>query len=124
MKRLLLLCTALWSSGAAFADVNAWSEVSHATAGALMAGAVTWGSNYYWPEHRALIGFGAGTLGGAIGELVDRNQPGGKFSFADFASNAAGAAIGAFVTDRYFLAPVVQRTAGQSYVGVMARVRF
>ena len=99
----------------ASANDNIKSEMSHAMFGGVVAGAVTWGASNRWPEHRALVGFGAAASLGVITEATSKNG----FSALDAGSNALGAAIGAVVTDRYLLAPVIKREAGHtSYMGV------
>lgn len=88
-----------------------------------MAGGATYVADKFWPEHRALIGFTTSTVLGFTGELLARNR-GGKFSIADPAFNMLGAAAGAFVTDRFILAPVVTRREGRVAVGISAGFRF
>ncbi|MDQ6618478.1 MAG: hypothetical protein M3Z31_02055 [Pseudomonadota bacterium] len=103
-----------------------WSEISHGTFGAILAGATTAGVDRYWPEqreHRALIGFGASVFVGFAGEGIQRLN-GGRFSLLDAGSHAVGSAVGAFITDRFILAPVVSRSASARYIGVSAELRF
>ena len=54
-----------------------------------------------------------------VGELASRN---GDFSALDAGVNALGAALGAFATDRWILAPVV--LPEQHYAGLMTGYRF
>lgn len=123
MRRwIVLLCGFLFASNA-LATHSLNSELSHASAGALIAGGATVLAGQRWPEHRALIGFATSTALGFAGEGLQRAS-GGKFSLLDAASNAVGAAIGAFVTDHYLLTPVIQRSAGQTVIGVVARAQF
>jgi uncharacterized protein YfiM (DUF2279 family) len=112
-----------FSAGAHAADsVN--SELSHALAGALMAGASTAVADRYCPEHRALIGFTVSASLGVLGEAY-QSATGGKFSLLDAASNAAGAAIGSIVTDKLILVPVTRRGEhGGAYYGVVSQIRF
>lgn len=123
MKTFLAVIAGLVLSANASACVCFWSETSHVAAGALIAGVATYGADKVWPEHRALIGFTTSTVVGFAGELHARSR-GGKFSIADAGFNALGAAAGAFVTDRYLLAPVVTRSDGRVAVGISAGVRF
>ena len=89
--------------------------MGHAAFGGVLAGGFTWGANYWWPEYRALVGFGASATLGVLGEAASKNG----FSALDAGSHALGAAIGAFITDEYLLAPVIKREAGHtSYIGV------
>jgi hypothetical protein len=114
--RALILCIGACFATQASATDNIKSETSHAVFGALVAGAFTWGASYKWPEHRALVGFGASASFGVLTEAVAKNG----FSALDAGAHALGAAIGAVVTDEYLLAPVIKREGGHtSYVGVM-----
>jgi hypothetical protein len=81
-------------------------------------------ANKYWPEHRALIGFAVGAAAGVIGEGVQDLSGNGKFGLMDAAANAVGAAIGTLVTDKFILRPVVMQQSGNSYIGVIAQVKF
>ncbi|MEO8187554.1 MAG: hypothetical protein ABI580_09360 [Burkholderiaceae bacterium] len=115
MFGVLLLVIGACFAGGASANDNIKSEMSHAIFGGVVAGAVTWGASYRWPEHRALVGFGAAASLGVLTEAASKNG----FSALDAGSNALGAAIGALVTDEYLLAPVIKREAGHtSYIGV------
>lgn len=96
----------------AFADtINVPGESAHLAGGAAISGIATAIADRYWPEHRALIGFSVGTASGIIGEGIDRATNGEEFSsmLQDVAFTALGAAIGAFITDKYILMPVIKR---------------
>ena len=113
--RAVVLGIGVSLAGQASANDNIKSEMSHAIFGGVVAGTVTWGANYRWPEHRALVGFGAAASLGVLTEATSKNG----FSALDAGSNALGAAIGALATDEYLLAPVIKREAGhRSYIGV------
>jgi hypothetical protein len=107
----------LLASSSTAACVCFYSEASHALFGAFMGGSLTWVADEVgWREHRALIGFGVTTAGGLLEEAASKSG----FSIADAGFNMLGAAVGAYVTDRYLLAPVVQRQAdGHRFVGVI-----
>ncbi|USV58773.1 hypothetical protein [Aeromonas encheleia] len=99
------------------------SELSHAIGGAAMGAGFTALSDYYgYSEHRGWIGFGISTGIGVAGELIERATGKGDFSALDAGSNALGAAIGAFVTDRWILAPVL--LPEEHYAGLMTSYRF
>ena len=107
------------------------SEFSHATAGAVVAGVSTAVADRFWPENRALVGFGVGVAGGVMGELFDghgRTTWEGRHSTLDVLSTAIGAGIGAWGTDRFILRPVVKREqVGPSpshYYGVVGQYSF
>ena len=124
MKRALpLLLGLLLATGQATATNNWTSETAHAIAGGLGAGVITWAADRYGshPEYRAWIGFGTSTVIGILAELAQGDDASG----VDMAANALGAAIGAFVTDRWILQPVVKREqGGTAYVGVETRLEF
>lgn len=123
MRRWIVFVGGLLCAGSVWATHDINSELSHAAGGALMAGGASYLAAPHWPEHRALIGFATSTVLGFAGEGLQRAS-GGSFSLLDAASNAVGAAIGALVTDRYLLVPVVHRSAGQTFVGIVAQTRF
>jgi hypothetical protein len=123
MRRIILLGLALLFSAPARSYDGLTSELGHAMGGMAVAGVTTWAVSDLWPESRGLIGFGAAVLVGVLDELHDKHK-GYGFSALDVASSAAGGAIGAFVTDRFILAPVASRSQSGSYVGVVAQYRF
>ena len=107
MKQLWIgaLCGAI---GSCQAYDGLSSELSHAAGGALLAGAVT---NYVSDsENRAWIGFAVSTAGIVISEAHQMSK-GAKHSSSmlDIASHAAGAALGAWWTDKYYLTPIIGR---------------
>jgi len=123
MKRILMICLGILLAGPAAATENWSSETSHAIAGGLGAGVITYlvdrhGSR---PEYRAWIGFGTSAVIGVLAELTQGDDSSG----VDMAANAIGAAIGAFVTDRWILKPVVKRDkGGLAYVGIETSIDF
>ena len=107
-------------SASAQANDSFNSELSHFAGGAAMgAGFTAVADHYGYREHRGWIGFGISTGIGVVGELASRN---GDFSALDAGINALGAALGAFATDRWILAPLV--LPEQHYAGLMAGYRF
>ena len=120
----LFLLGIVSASGPARASDSFESEASHAAGGAAIAGTITYFADHYRPEHRGWIGFSASVAMGIALEGLDAAN-GHGFSVLDAASHALGAAAGAFVTDRYILAPVVKPEGKQgAYLGVNARVKF
>ena len=104
------------------------SELSHVGGGVALSGAVTAVADHYHMEHRALIGFGVTSAVGILAEgvqlAVDKDATLSS-SALDAGSNMLGASIGAFVTDRYILMPVVKRDrAGHALVGVVSEHAF
>jgi hypothetical protein len=112
MKKLIFFCFMLLFATQTFADtINVPGESAHVAGGAAISGIATAIADKYWPEHRALIGFSVGTASGIIGEGIDRVTNGEDFSsmLQDVAFTTLGAAIGAFITDKYILMPVIKR---------------
>ncbi|MEG0007205.1 hypothetical protein ACW5XF_03730 [Aeromonas lusitana] len=98
------------------------SELSHFAGGAAMgAGFTAIADHYGYREHRGWIGFGVSTGIGIAAELVEQAS-GDDFSALDAGANALGAAVGAYSTDRWWLAPVVLPEA--HYVGLVSNYRF
>ena len=117
MHKIIWLCFFLFLAlpKLSFADsINLPSELSHAAGGALLAGGFTAVGDKYSPEHRKLIGFSASTALVLIGEGIQMAE-GEEFSSSlqDIVAHVIGAGIGMFVTDKYFLMPVIKR----DYVG-------
>ena len=105
--------------GSAHAYDGLTSELSHAAGGALLASAVT--RFYSESENRAWIGFALSTSAIVL-ESAYQISRGAKRSsqLLDIGSHAAGAALGAWVTDKYVLMPVI----GRSYVGFIYSRQF
>ena len=90
------------------------SEFSHVAGGAIMAGAIT--KLFEDSPHRLLIGVSASS---AVSFLAESRQVLSKdakvsSSLLDFGSHALGSVVGAWVSDKYLLTPVITR----SYSGV------
>jgi hypothetical protein len=117
-----LLALTLLAAGPASACNCFFSEASHMIFGAVLGGTITWGADELgWQEHRALIGFGVASAGGFIEQATNHYG----YSWVDTGFNMLGAAIGAYVTDGYLLAPVVRKEAnGEKFVGVMVQAAF
>jgi hypothetical protein len=111
------------AAGPLYANDSVNSELSHVAGGAAMAVGFTVISDHYWSqEHRGWIGFGISASLGVLGELAEKARGKGPFSGLDAASNALGAAMGAFVTDQWILSPVV--SPDSHYAGLNASYRF
>lgn len=104
------------------------SEISHVAGGAVAAGALVAVSDHYWPEmDRAWVGFGISSIVGTLAELDQylKDDNSAQEALLDAASHVLGSAIGAYITDQYFLRPVVRLDAGKgTYVGISASFRF
>lgn len=134
MNKVIVICIWFFFASQAFASDSVSeclsrkgcieSELSHVASGAVISGGVTAIANWYWPEHRALIGFTVGASAGFIGEAVQDLAGNGKFSLMDAVSTVIGAAIGTLITDRFILMPVVKQQSGNSYIGVVTQFSF
>lgn len=114
MKKLCSLL-ALAFVGQVHAYDGMTSQVPHALGGALLAGVIT--KAFDESEHRALIGFSISTAlvvaveGSRLGTGDRRNS-----QLLDIGYHTLGAAIGAWVTDKYILMPIIApRTVGFMY---------
>lgn len=127
MNKILWLCCYLAFATPALAGFNVYSELSHATGGALIAGTVTSTvADKYWPENRAVIGFTTSTAVILIGEGAQLVK-GAKFSnsLQDIIAHTLGAMIGTIITDRYLLVPAVEHgPAGTTKIGMYLQKSF
>ncbi|MCX5877030.1 MAG: hypothetical protein NT087_12210 [Deltaproteobacteria bacterium] len=128
MKIVLWICGFLVFATPALAEgINVPGELSHVAGGALIAGVITGTvADKYWPEHRAMIGFTGSTAVILVGEGLQMAE-GEKFSdsLLDIASHMFGAMLGATITDRFLLLPIVEHDkAGATKIGMMMRQSF
>jgi len=123
LKKLALLVALVVLAGGPVLQAKSndgWdSELGHVGGSALMAGAGTAVADYFDINHRAWWGFAFSVAVGFAGESL-----GDEFSTLDFASDVAGAALGAWVTDKYILKPVVVKKDDRTLVGMMVGKRF
>ena len=119
MKKLLpIILFALVNNSFAYDGFT--SELSHAAGGAIIAGAIT--KLVEDSPNRVLIGVGASS---AVSFLVESRQVLSKdakvsSSLLDFGSHTLGSFVGAWVSDKYLLTPVITR----SYSGVAIYKQF
>lgn len=128
MKKLvfamgLLLCVQLYGTD------NWKSESAHAVGGAVMAGAITALTDYYYPEYaddRAMIGFGISSTVIIAEQYYEYRKSGnGRGQALDALSHIVGSAIGAYATDRFILSPDVHTSSAEGeYVGIRLYARF
>ena len=115
-------------TGGAHANESFGSEASHFIAGGLVAGAATAVADHFDVANRAWVGFGVSVGLSFVGEAVQVAANGSSQlgpSALDFFSNMAGAALGAWVTDRFILQPVVTHDAARhTTVGVVFKKSF
>ncbi|MCE9687270.1 hypothetical protein LZP73_13820 [Shewanella sp. AS16] len=123
MSLIFLSCI----SGQAMANNSFNSEACHAAGGAVMAGTLVWVSDKYWPEQdRAWVGFSLSTAAGVLSQYYEYNRGSNSAQEAliDAAAHTLGSALGAYVTDGYWLTPVIKPEAGGRYVGIDINFRF
>ncbi len=109
MKKLAAMVL-LFLSAHSHAYDGLTSELSHAAGGALLAGAVT--KMYSESENRAWIGFAVSTAAVVLEQGYEISRGANRNSqIKDMVWHAAGAALGAWATDKYLLVPVVTRTS-------------
>ena len=104
---------------------NGWtSELSHAAGATVVSGGITYWADKYsaHKEQRAWIGFGVSSIFFTAAELYDGNTYDNRL---DIAFDIVGSAVGAFVTDKWILKPVVKReSAGSAYIGLETKFTF
>ena len=98
------------------------SELGHVVGGALIAGGITAGIDYFYPkeaQNRAIIGFGISSAIGVVEQTIQYTRYGnGKGQLLDAAAHVLGAALGAWITDQFILSPVVEHSSiNGDYVG-------
>lgn len=121
-KTLFAVCTIFTLSASANDSIG--SEFSHFLGGGVMAGAITAATDQYYPEYRAnraSIGFYVSSGSIVFEQAVEYMLHGdAKGQALDAFSHIVGSAIGACITDEYFLAPVVD----SKYTGLSFNYRF
>ncbi len=113
----------------AYANNSVQSEMSHVAGGVVMAGGITWAVDRYYPEYRdnrGMIGFGVSTVAIFAEQGVEYALRGNAWGqLLDATSHMVGSAIGAWVTDRYILSPVVTNSSSKGqYIGMEVRGSF
>lgn len=128
MRKSILLISSIIMTMQLHATESVNSELSHVAGGALLAGGVTTIADQFpeYKENRKMIGFGISTVAGvvdfAVESIVDGNTKG---QLLDLASHTIGSAIGAWVTDKYILEPVIQESKSEGkYVGLAMNYSF
>lgn len=122
--RMIILYFSLLFCGQASAYNGLSSELSHVAGATVVSGGITFLADKYsaHKEQRAWIGFGVSSLFFTVVELYDGNTYDNRL---DIASDIVGSAVGAFVTDKWILKPVVKReNSGSSYIGLETKFTF
>jgi hypothetical protein len=112
-----------------YANNSVASEMSHVAGGVVMAGGITAVVDRYSPEYRenrGMIGFGVSTVAVFAEQGVEyalNGDAGGQL--LDATSHMIGSALGAWVTDRFILSPVVTNSSAKGkYIGLQLRGSF
>ncbi len=115
----------LLASSPAPANDSFNSELSHFAGNAVIASATTIVVDKYYPKIQkpAKTGFIVSASEAVLGEAAER-MTGGKFSLLDAAVGTVGAAAGAYLTDKWYVAPRMETRKGETTYGVMATHRF
>ena len=128
MKKLLYLfplAGMFLNPSAARADDSFASEASHFLGSAAFASVSTVVITKYFPKVKkpALKGFMIAASEAVIAEGVAQ-ATGGKFSALDAVSGSFGAATGAYVTNKWYVAPRLSSRDGERTYAVMVVKRF
>jgi hypothetical protein len=120
-----ILLSSLFASSAAHANDSFNAEFSHFAGNAAIASITTVVTDKYWPEveHPAWTGFAVSTSEAFLGEAADYAL-GGDFSVLDVVVGTVGAAVGAYATDKWYVAPKVNTKNGYSTYGLVVVYRF
>lgn len=124
MKFNRILAASLLLASNSYATDSFNSEAAHFVFGAAVAGGITAVVDHWYPEqreYRGWWGFGISSVGAVLESVYEYNVNGnGRNQAIDAASHIAGSALGAYVTDKYILEPVIKpAAAGEgSYIGV------
>ncbi len=105
------------------------SEASHFAGGAVIAGGVTAIVDNYYPEYksdRGMIGFGVSSIYIIAEQSIEYAVNGNaKSQLMDAAAHILGSALGAYITDKYILLPVIKDSSTDGkYVGLNVQHRF
>lgn len=105
------------------------SEASHFTGGALLAGGITAVVDQYYPEYkseRGMLGFEISSAAVILEQSIEFAINGkAKSQLMDAASHILGSALGAYITDKYILLPVIKDSSTDGkYVGLNVQHRF
>ncbi len=129
MKKINLFIAATLMITQLEANDGIGSEMSHFVGGAVTAGAITVVVDQYYPEYKAnrgMIGFWASSVAIIAESGVEFAIRGdAKGQTLDALSHIAGSALGAFITDKYILAPVINDSPVEGkYVGLTLQHSF
>ncbi|WP_320150787.1 hypothetical protein [uncultured Tolumonas sp.] len=120
-----IMFSGLLMTSAAQANDSFNAEFSHFAGNAAIASATTYVTDKYWPEVKspAWTGFAVSTSEAFLGEAADYAL-GGDFSVLDVVVGTFGAAVGAYATDKWYVAPRVNHKDGESTYGMVVIYHF
>jgi len=123
MKFYRVLAASMLIASNVYATDSFNSEASHFVFGAVVAGGITVITDKYFPEYReerGWIGFGISSVGAVLESAYEYSTNGnGRNQALDAAYHIAGSALGAYVTDKYFLEPVIKTSGSEGrYIGL------
>ncbi len=123
MKSFKIMFIVFMSVGSVSANDGGNSEMGHFFGGTVMAGGVTAIVDSYYPAYkddRGMIGFGISSALIVVEQEVEYVLHGdAKGQLLDTLFHIAGSALGAYVTDRFILTPIISdsKTEG-TFVGL------
>lgn len=125
--KMLIIGSLMVSSLYGADDIN--SEMSHFTGGVVLASGITAVVDSFYPEYRAdrgLIGFGISSAVALVDQTIQYAEYGrARGQLLDAAAHIAGSALGAWVTDKYILSPVIIDSASEGkYIGLNVQHTF
>ena len=120
-----IMFSSLLITSAAQANDSFNAEFSHFAGNAALASATTVIVDKYWPtvKEPAWTGFAVSASEAFLGEVGDYAL-GGHLSWLDVAVGTFGAAVGSYATDKWYVAPRVNRKDGESTYGMVVIYRF
>jgi len=129
MKRVSFLIASTLMITQLQANDSFSSEMSHVVGGAVMAGGMTAVIDSYYPEYkqnRGMIGFEISSAAIVVEQTIEFALHGNASGqLLDIASHVLGSAFGAFVTDKYILAPVMNNSSVEGkFVGLAVQHSF
>jgi len=130
MKKLALFLGAGLLTCQLHANSSSGSELSHVAGGVVMAGAITAIVDSYFPDYaedRQLWGFGLSSLLIIIEQGIEVAQDSSdvKGELLDATAHIGGSVIGAWVTDKYILSPIVRTSPeGDRTIGLQVSHSF
>ena len=120
-----ILLSSLLASSAVQANDSFGAVFSHFAGHTALAGASTYVVDQFWPEVQepAWVGFTISSSIAFAGEAYDYSN-GDGFSLLDAAVGTLGAAVGAYATDKWYVAPKMNTLNGDKTYGMVVVYKF